>query len=165
LVVKAVPFRGSPERPDQAQALQSLSKEATTRAERTLLKQHIAQKVEKTSSPAASAPLVLTGTVRLPVSIPAGERGGRAMFRGGQFATATVTLRRSDGTLVAEGRSSLRWGDVRWLRGVRIRRSRNLDDVLQDAVRKATDHAVKSLSSRTGGLLALRDSRPGGEKQ
>lgn len=146
LTVESLPFRDSPERPDRDQVLRRLAEEATARAVRTLMKQHLADPVAQFASPAAaSGALVLTGTVRLPVSIPAGQRGGRAMFRGGRFASATVVLRRSDGTLVAEGQSHLNWDDVRWVRGARFPRTRTLDDVLVDAVRKATDHAVKRL--------------------
>ena len=146
LTVESLPFRDSPERPDRDQVLERLAAEATARAERTLLKQHIAGVVERVASPAvASGALVLTGTVRLPVSVPAGQRGGRALFRRGRFASATVTLRRPDGTVAAQGESHLEWDDVWWLRGARVRRARKLDDVLVDTVRKAVDHAVKRL--------------------
>lgn len=148
VMVEAVPFQDTPPRLDQAEVLQRLSQEATARAERTLLRQGLASKVERTAAQAPSGTLILTGTVRLPVSVPAGQRGARAMFRKGPFGTATVSLRRSDGTLVAEGQSKLDWDDVRWLRGVRVRRVRDFDEVLQDAVRKATDHAIKGLRSK-----------------
>ncbi len=158
LSIESLPFRDSPERPDREQVLQRLTEEATARAERTLLKQHLAQSVERAPSPDPTrGGLVLTGVVRLPVSVPAGQRGGRAMFRSGRFASATVALRRADGMLVAEGHTHLDWDDIRWVRGARIRRARALDDVLVDAVRKATDHAVKRL--READREALHRSR------
>lgn len=143
-VVESQPYPGAAARPDEAEVLRRMGEEATARAERTLLKQRIAARVARVplAGSGVGAP-VLTGTVRLPVSLPPGQTGGRAMFRKGTFATATVALQR-DG-VVRQQEVRLGWRDVRWVSGARTRRARKLDDVLADALRKAVDHAVKLL--------------------
>jgi len=126
-----------------AEDLQRLGREATARAERTLLQQGIARHVERVSAATPVSLPRVSGVVRLPVALPPEATGAQATFRRGDFAIATVELVLP--TTSRTERATLGWRDVRWLRGVRIRRARPLDTVLTDAVRKAVDHAVKRL--------------------
>lgn len=62
---------GAPTRADQDALVRRLAEEASERAERSLLRQHLAAAVEWPSSRAsATAPVLLAGTVRLPLSLP-----------------------------------------------------------------------------------------------
>lgn len=144
-VIDPQPYPGAPARPDEVDLLRRLSEEATARAERTLLKQRLAGRVIRMAPSVSGAGVtVLSGVVRLPVSVPLRQTGARAAFRRGSFATASVQLRRPDGTS-SQQEITLDWQDSRWLQGARIRRARKVDDVLADFVRKAVDHAVKDL--------------------
>lgn len=146
VVVEPEPFPKAPSRPDEAEVIRQLTEVATARAERTLVKQHIAETVERSSSrDTSSAPVLLTGTVRLPVSLPNSARGRGALFQHGHFATVDVALQRRDGTMIAKEEVTLGWRDVPWVLGSRISHARPLDDVLGEYVRKGVDHAVKGL--------------------
>jgi hypothetical protein len=138
---------GAPTRADQDVLVRRLAEEASERAARSLLRQHFAAAVERPSSPSsATAPVLLAGTVRLPLSLPPRLCGYGSWFHRGRFATAEVKVQRADGTLVAREEVILDWCDIRWYWGAgRLRHSRPLDDVLVDFVRKATDGAVKRL--------------------
>lgn len=148
------PSSGQATPTEGAEFLTRLMEEATARAERTLLRQHVAGAVVRLgeSEERHNMPL-LTGVVQLPVGLPQEQAGSSAFFRNGTLATATVTLCNPDGRVLASGSSYLAWKDVRWVRGARHRRARPVAQVLEDAVRKATDHAVKQLRN---GLTAER---------
>ncbi len=160
--IEPQPYPGAPLRTGESELLERLVGEATARAERTLVKQHIAGRVERLAGlESATAAPVLTGVVRLPLSLPPGQGGARAMFRKGPFASASVLLRQPDGTSI-QREVTLDWRDIRWTRGARIRRVRRFDDVLVDFVRKGVDHAVKRIQrsgpsevAATGGALTF----------
>lgn len=140
-----VPLTGAPEREDQESLLRRLAEEATARAARTLRKQGRDGGAQRVSEKHPGVNCVVSGTVRLPISLRPVDGGGRAMFHRGPFATANVVLRQADGTVLARREVTLNWGDVAWVQGARHRRARPLDSVLVDFVRKAVDHAVKRL--------------------
>ncbi len=143
LTVEAQPFEGAPNRLDQADLIGKLEEEATKQARRTLTEHGFVETVEPVGKVAeAQSPLVLTGTVRLPVSLPANVYGFDAYERRGQFATATVTVKRRDGTVLATAESRLTWKACWWETG-RNHRNIPVDDVLADFVRKATDRATR----------------------
>ena len=69
----------------------------------------------------------ITGTVRIPVSLPPDVRGLRAHRQKGHLAAATVRL-------------------LRWLKGPpRFRRNRPPEEVLRDAVGEVVERAVERL--------------------
>lgn len=152
--VALVPFtivpramEGAPARLDQNDIMQRLGSEATVRAERLLLKRGVAATVERVASAQASAaPALVTGTVTLPISLPRGVIGWRALSRKGPFATAKVLLMDASGKVLAQQEVTLDWGDVRWLWGGRARHNIPLDEVLMKFTRKAVDRAVEQLA-------------------
>lgn len=149
------PLEGATENLNGEALRKHLSEEATQQAIRTLLRHNMAE-VRGDASKSGSATgdgLSMTGSVRLPLSLPPGVIGLRASSRKGPFATAVVTLKRSDGSVLASEERTLRWKDVRWTRGGRVRRNRKVDDVLANSVRKSVDHAVRRLRRNP----ALRD--------
>jgi hypothetical protein len=155
--VRVVPFQIR-ERPipgvtetSGAEALRNhLADEATARAIRTLRDHKKANVTEGPSEGETSpdAPLTLSGTVSLPLFVPPRLRGFDAGLRRAPFATAAVTLTRPDGTTVGSEEATLRWKDVRWLRGARRKRNRPIEDILQDFTRKSVDHSVRRLERR-----------------
>lgn len=143
LMVEAQPFEGVPNRLDQADLIGKLEEEATKQASRTLTEHGFVGTVELVGKVAeAQSPLVLTGTVRLPVSLPVNVYGFDAYERRGQFATSTVIVKRRDGTVLATGESRLTWKACWWETG-RGHHNLPVDDVLADFVRKATDQATR----------------------
>lgn len=123
----------------------SLSREGSARAARTALRSGLARESAVDSgSTLASDGAVLSGTVSLPLHLPPGVRGRRAWFRPGEFVEAKVTLQQPDGSM-RTAEAHLRWRDVWWTTGAKVRRARPTEDVLRDAVRKAVDAAVKRL--------------------
>src|SRR5262249_12425825 len=103
------------------------------------------------SGNASSAPVLVAGVVRLPVSLPPYMHGLRAQMRHGCFITATVVLQRADGTILAREETPLNWGDVRWAYGAKFRELRPLDQILEDFVRKVVDRAIKRLRQHDWG--------------
>lgn len=143
--IEPQPQRGVPELPNQGELVRRLSAAATARAERTLLQKRMAGRVVRAGEPeGADARTTLTGTVRLPLSLPPGQGGARAGFRKGTFATAEITLH-VPGAAPEVRRVELKWRDVRWVYGARFPRNRPFDNVLTDFVRKAVDEAVNRL--------------------
>lgn len=161
-----VPFRidaqalpGALQRPDQDELVRRLAESATSSAERRLARRHVTRTFVRVPSrdavAAAPAGVIVSDTVHLPVALPPGVAGSRAAFRRGTFVTAEVTIQRPDGTIIGRGQSTLKWGEVRWTRGARVRRrARPVDEVLEDAVRKAVEHAVDDVAGR---LAAVRE--------
>lgn len=150
-VIEPQPFEGAPRRADETKLLQKLSEAATARAERNLVRRRIAGVVERVATGQAPAGVLLSGTIRLPVSLPRKIRGARAEWRKGRFATATIALTDAQGRTLAREEIALDWGDVRWTRSKRIRRhshevARALDDVLLDFVWRVADDGVKQLA-------------------
>ena len=145
------PFEGAPERPDRSAILRSLSDAATQQAVRVLTARHISVSIERRESPAAASRNVedvwtLTGTVSLPISLPARIYGLDAGARRGVFARAEATLRNAQGAVIRRSETVLVWGDARWTRGgPRRRRNRPLDSVLVDFAKKAADRVVDSV--------------------
>ncbi len=145
ILIEAEPIEGATPRADVEAVAKRLSESATGEAGRRLLKERIAVTVE-TTPPAA---VVLSGTIRLPLSLPPRVIGLRAHDRQGAFATAHFTLRDAGGKVITEETAMLKWDEVRWLRGGgHYRRNRALDEVLQDTARSATARAVKRLSQK-----------------
>lgn len=145
IIVEAQPYADAPPRRDTEELLRRLGEIATARAERSLIKQQLAGTSTRTSTSTSSEAPVLSGVVRLPISLPRGHGGARALFRRGRFASATVVLKQDGGTVLAEETASLDWDDVRWIYGARGGHARKLDEVLEDYVRKAVDQALKRL--------------------
>lgn len=135
-----------------------LSQEATNRASRTAVRSHLAVRSNITSPNAGDSASRLTGTVWVPLSLGPDVRGRRAFFRPGTFVRAEVKWRGADG-MVRESRAQLRWRDVWWTSGGRVRRARSTDDVLRDAVRKAVDAAVKRLAQSAPASSATGSQR------
>ena len=163
IAIEPQPFPGAPERADQNDILKKLSDEATQRMRKTLLARPMAGRVLAADGAAQGVPL-LTGFVRLPISLPRNMIGLQAFSQRGTLAVAGVTLRSADGTMLAEGKAALKWGDGRWTEGGRIRRNRPLDAVLEHFVRKAVDQAVRQMSdtvasSRRDALLTVTHAK------
>lgn len=141
-------IENAPTRLDQDAIFKRLSDEAGARTERLLLKRRMAASVEHIeTAQAVTAPVFLTGTISLPISLPAGVIGLRARSQEGVFVVATVTLSDAAGKVLAREESSLNWNDAYWTNGSR-RRKRNykLDDVLAKFTRKAVDRAIEQLA-------------------
>lgn len=172
------PLEGAPTRADQDALLRRLSDEATARAERSLLRQQIAASVERLPSRALAAEpagrsaismpasgsstgeVYLTGTIRLPLSLPPSITRDWTWFRHGRFASAEVRLLRADGSTITRAAAILDWSDIRWFSGAgRVRSARPLDDVLVDFVRKAADQAVKHLKRQRLAATAREGER------
>ena len=137
---------GSPERADQDAILKKLSIEAGKRAERLLLKRHVAATVEQVASiQATTAPVFVTGTVSLPISLPPGVIGWRALTRKGTFVTTRIYLVDAAGKTLMQQTVTLDWGDVWWLHGGIRKRNAKLDDVLVKFVRKSVDRAMEQM--------------------
>lgn len=128
-----------------------LAEEASASATRALLG-HLAETVERTASPdSAQGQVLVTGTVRLPVSLPPRVRGLAADSRNGTLAVATVRLQGADGTMIRETEARLTWREARWLEGApRFKRNRRVDAVLADAVKEVVERAVSRLESPRG---------------
>lgn len=143
------PFAGAPERADEKEFLKRLSEEATEQAQRSLIERHIADIATRVPSrDAADGRVVVTGTIRMPISLPPRVIGWDASRRRGHFATATVTLLDATGKVLSEQNVAVDWGDVWWFQGGKSVHNNRLDQVLGDFVRKAADHAVRRLNLR-----------------
>lgn len=149
--IEPQPFDGAPMRADEDKIVQKLSEEATKQAERVLISRRVAATTERVGSKeAAAGQFVVTGVVRLPLSLP--EPVFReAQFRRGRFATAEVTLWNREGNLCARQDIQLVWGDGWWLYGGgRIHRRRALNDILIEFAQKAADRAVNRIVREKG---------------
>jgi hypothetical protein len=154
--VALVPFtvvpqdiEGANARPDQNALSQRLAEEATTRAERLLLMRHIGAKVERTTSiQNVTAPVFVTGSVSLPLSLPPGVIGWKARSRKGPFVTARAVLTDAAGRVLAQEEVTLDWNDVRWLRGARTKHNLPLEDVLLKFTRKSVDGAIEAMQQK-----------------
>lgn len=143
------PFAGAPERADEKEFLKRLSEEATEQAQRSLIERHIADAATRASSrDAADGRFVVTGTIRMPISLPPKVIGWDASRRRGHFATATVILLDATGKALSERDVAVNWDDVWWFQGGKSVHNNRLDRVLEDFVRKAADHAVRRLELR-----------------
>lgn len=142
-------LEGAPARADQEAVMQRLGLEATERAQRLLLKRGVGATVERVNSPNFTAPVLVTGTVTLPISLPPGVIGWRALTRKGAFATAQIVLSNRQGQVLAREEVTLDWGDVWWLHGGIRKRNTPLDEVLVKFVRKSVDRAVEQLAQTT----------------
>lgn len=101
--------------------------------------------LRKNPSDAAGVTAV-TGTVRIPVSLPPEVWGLRAHRQKGRLAAATVRLLGPDGKTIREAEASLSWGEVRWLTGPpKFRRNRPQEEVLRSAVAEVVERAVERL--------------------
>ncbi|MES1241215.1 MAG: hypothetical protein ABUT39_06305 [Acidobacteriota bacterium] len=109
----------------------------------------LAESVERVASvEAARGKTVVTGTVRMPVSLPPQVKGLAADSRKGPLASATVRLLDADGNTLREAEAVLTWREARWLEGApRFRRSRRVEAVLADAVDEVVERAVLRLES------------------
>lgn len=130
--------------PERARQLAATAGE---RAARTLKGRRLAAEIRTLTGGETAVPgtdAVLAGTIRLPAPLPRDLGGAPAAFRKGVLAEARVRLSRP-GAPTAEARASLDWREVRWVRGFRMARLRPTEEVLEDAVRKVVDRAVRRL--------------------
>lgn len=142
-------MEGALARADEETIKKSLSEAAMREAAKALLRTRLAATVEVAShtESASAKGMTFSGTISLPVSLPPYVIGLRAHNRKGVFATAHFTLRDTEGKSIAEQQVLLKWDDVRWTSGApRWRRKRQRDDVLKDAVRKASARGVWQIS-------------------
>ena len=145
-VIEPQPFAGAPVRPDQAEELRHLSVEATKQVIRSLLDHHPAYSVAQVPTvEAGTGKTVITGTIRMPISLPPNVGGWYAEKRHGHFATATIVVSDGDGKAIATQSIDLNWDAVWWYRSGKIARNFPLDQVLDGFARKAADHAVRRL--------------------
>jgi hypothetical protein len=149
--IEPQPFEQASTRTDEDKIVQQLSEAATKQAERVLIARRVAATTERVASrEAAKGQYVLTGVVRLPLSLPANVFQ-EAPFRRGRFAWAEVSLWNREGQLCARQEVQLVWGDGWWLYGGgRIRRHRALEDVLSEFAEKAADRAVNRIVRERG---------------
>lgn len=154
-IIEPQPFEKTPSRADQGQFMRHLSDEATKQAEQSLIEHHIVDVAQQvTSRDAAQGQMVVTGTIRLPVSLPPRVMGWDASRRHGSFATATLILLSPVGKVVFQQDIAVRWGDVWWYSGGKATHNYAQDDVIASLVRKATDHAVRRLNRQKLLLLS-----------
>ena len=148
-VIEPQPLSGAPERTDQSAFVKRLTEEATRQAEQSLLRHRIAGATRQSTPPGDAAPSgrSISGTLHLPLSLPPDVYGLRASSQKGSLATALIRVMDAGGQTIRTETASIRWRDVRWLRGARVRRNRPTDDVLADAARNVTDRAVKQLAA------------------
>lgn len=138
--IEAQPIEGATARADTAAITKRLSEAAIAQAAKSLDK-----------PPFASRGLRLSGVIRLPLSLPPRVIGLRAHDRKGNFVTANFTLHGADGKSLAEQSVTLKWDDVRWTQGARPwKRNRALDEVLEEATRKAVARAAWQISRQRG---------------
>ena len=144
-VIGSRPFQDAPPRTDEAAELHHLQEEATKQAARTITEHGLAKTVERVLRPdAAGAPLIITGTVSLPLSLPRRVSRTDTYERHEEFAVATATLLLPDGHIAASSHVTLGWRACWWTHGkssVPI----PFDTVLADFTRKATDKAIRSV--------------------
>ena len=139
-------FEATPNRSDQDDEIRRLQEEAGKQVERSLKEHGLAGEMEPAAkAEAAHAPFVLTGVIRLTVSLPPRIRGVDAYRRSGPFVTVTETLQRSDGTVISTGHSSLGWSACWWVSGGKTSRNIPVDTVLSDFVRKGVDRAARNV--------------------
>lgn len=144
-VITAQPFPGAPSRTDESAEISRLQEEAASQATRTMTDHRLAKEVMKVSNlAAAQTPLVVTGTIVLPVSVTSNMNGMAAYEHRGDFATATATVQRPNGQVIATSRITLGWRAVWWGAGKFVRHV-PFDTTLADYTRKATDKAVRSV--------------------
>src|SRR6266851_2310663 len=107
-VVIPEPLQGASTRKGQDDLVQRLAEKATARAIRSLPQPGIAEAVGADSpNDSSTEQLLVTGTVRLPVSLPSDLVGLNAQLRRGRLASANVAIRRADGTTVARAGAML----------------------------------------------------------
>lgn len=148
--IEPQPFVGAPVRPDAPQFLSHLSDEATNQAQHTLVERHIADAAERLiSRELARSRIVVTGTVRMPISLPPNLIGWNGAHHHGTFATAIVTATDAAGTILSRQEVSVNWNDVWWFRGGKAAFVYPLDQVLSSLARKAVDHGVRHLDLRS----------------
>lgn len=143
--VEPQPVAGEPVQPGDVR-VQLLAAEASSTAAEALLG-HVAETVERAASPgAAKGQVLVTGVVRIPVSMPLGVRGLAADSRRGSLAVATVRLQGADGSTIREAEAQLTWREARWLEGApQFKRNRRIEAVLADAVQEVVERAVSKL--------------------
>lgn len=150
ITVEPLPFEGVPPQRWEGETARKLSDEATKQADRILLRSNLAATVVRgASAPEAgegSAPIpVVSGTLRLPVSLPATVRGWDASRRKGRFASMTIVVTDPrTGRIIASGSGLCEWRDAWWIRtkhhGYHVV---PLESVLLDFARKAAERSVR----------------------
>jgi hypothetical protein len=149
IVVEALPFENTPPHANEAEVVRKLSEEATKQAEKILIQSHIAEEVVLIKPVGATTALpTVSGTLRLPVSLPPEVRGWKASQRSGRFATVSLTITDPQtGGVLTRSEGTCNWKDALWTRGARIRRSAPLPEVLSHFARKTTERAVWKASN------------------
>ncbi len=143
--IEAQSLENTPNRADQDDEIRRLQEEAAKQAERTLKEHGLAGEMEPAATAqAAKSPLVLSGVIRLAISMPPRINGMAGYRRSGPFITVTETLQRPDGTVTATGNSTLGWNGCWWITAGKSSHVIPVDNVLADFVRKAVDRATRS---------------------
>ena len=143
-VIEPTPL-GDADASDREWFQELLAGHATATARRVSIEWELADRVEQSREPPRIH--VLSGSVSVPIALPAAYLGSHATFQKGALAVARIELRDAQGALVDTQEVTVRWRDVRWLRGgPRIRRPRRPDAALIDAVELASERAVKRLA-------------------
>lgn len=144
-VITSQPFPGTTARTDEVAEISRLQEESAGQAIRTLTEHHLAKDAQRVATPAAAqTPLVVTGTLSLPVSATA-MNGMGAYGHHGDFAVATATVERPGGQVIASSRITLGWRAGWWITAGKSVRLVSFDTMLADFTRKATDKAVRSV--------------------
>lgn len=147
--IESQPLPGGKDRPMPEVFPTLLANEAAASAERSLVRGHLAAVVErKPARNAAVGEAVITGTVRLPTSLPPGLHGLHADAQKGALATATLKLVSADGKILQQAEATFSWRDARWLTGPpKSRRVRPVETVLVEAVREVVARAAELLET------------------
>jgi hypothetical protein len=174
--VAVMPFTVEPEppagvavSPTQPERLRIAAEQVTEHVHHWLLKKRlsgtIAGRVHRATSPADETLPFITGTVRLPVSLPTGRQERHALFARERFATAKVTMQFPDGTTL-EAEAALNGKDVPLTRNYKryLTYEKGIGWVLEKFAEKAVDRALQSLLSQLTSRSATQRKTAGNGK-
>ena len=138
--VNAVPMDGS-EVDDEPQWLrQLLVGQATATGRRAAIERKLAGIVE-----VAPDGYRLQIEVSMPIALPSDVVGSKAAFRKGELVVARMQLLAEQGVPLVLAEATVRWRQVRWTTGYRVRRARPREAALLDAVELSVNRAMRRL--------------------
>ena len=145
-VVSSLPTADASLQNEREAEIKRLQGVATDQAERTLTQHRLVRAVERVDQPnLAHSPLIIIGTVSLPVPVAQNAHGTGNYGRHGDYATATATLLLPDGHVVATSHVTLDWRAVWWINAGKTARLISFETMLADFTKKAADKAVRSV--------------------